>query len=792
MVQDWFDQLPLILAGPILRRTEPDQITVWIALRSPRRVTLKVYDTTLAGMAIGSQRLVGHQSTVAIGTHLHLVAITATPIGRDRLQPGTLYAYDLEFDPLSELASSPTPITATLRIGDNPNHQPPQTLQQALTSNHFPEAAISYFAHQLPTFSLPPDALDQLQIVHGSCRKPHGKGPDMLSVLDDLIQQQAAIPNARPHHLFLTGDQIYGDDVANPLLWLLSDLGDTLLGWEERLPIRSSAQTGPTQVLAKQLPPGQRHAIAEMEGGFTAGLHEQAANANSHLFSFGEYLAMYLVTWSPVLWPASFPRGQAMAASPQAAKYWDRELKAMQRFPQTLWKVRRALANVPTYMIFDDHDISDDWNLNQAWCWRVLGKPLGRQVVQNGLLAYVLMQAWGNTPDQFQDNQPGRLLLAATEIWSASAGTDLQAWEAIARHLGLPPTDPLTGLPQMCSDGDVVILDRAPESLTWNYTIRGNSHEVLVLDTRTWRGYHPNAKPTEPAMLLSPSAFDRQICQPMQPTEPHNRAEAGNFTANLTANLTATIVIAPTNLISLQVIDWVQQWNLKQHKVYRNDVGDAWNIHKAAFATLLASLFEHRDQIIVLSGDIHYSSAVRLDYWFCGDQRHAILAQLTASALKNSEFKTRLIHTKLKSLLPERDRHWIGWNNPLAEQEIPAHKWPTIPIQRTKIPQHPIPPDWHYHIHWIQRQPAQVAWSEHRPHHAQAPWFDQYLGWIKSLWQNRWLQDGNQVVGLNNLGVVRFQKAENNLQAVIQDVYWYAPWKANQIVVSRFHVPLKR
>ena len=39
--------------------------------------------------------------------------------------------------------------------------------------------------------------------------------------------------------------------------------------------------------------------------------------------------------------------------------------------------VRRILANVPTYMICDDHEITDDWNLTQEWRNRVLGTNLG-------------------------------------------------------------------------------------------------------------------------------------------------------------------------------------------------------------------------------------------------------------------------------------------------------------------------------------------------------------------------------------------------------------------------------
>jgi len=35
--------------------------------------------------------------------------------------------------------------------------------------------------HSLPSFVLPPEDLNHLKILHGSCRKPHGVGKEMLS-----------------------------------------------------------------------------------------------------------------------------------------------------------------------------------------------------------------------------------------------------------------------------------------------------------------------------------------------------------------------------------------------------------------------------------------------------------------------------------------------------------------------------------------------------------------------------------------------------------------------------------
>lgn len=782
-----FNQLPLILAGPILRRTEPDAVTVWVALQRPCTIALSVFATCDRGETLASTLLQGSCSTVAVGQRLHIAAVTARSLNSNLLQPGQLYAYDLTFDPVADGSS--------------------QTLQQALTSPLESNPTVSYFAHQLPTFSLPPQDTHQLRLVHGSCRKLHGKGYDTLPILDDLIQHSADSPNVRPHQLFLTGDQIYGDDVADPLLAALTPLGEALLGWEETLPIASATSDSAIAKLS-EFKPGSRSQIAENQAGFTAGLHNKASYAKSHLLGFGEYCAIYLFAWSPVLWAKFWAMDEAarrlnsttsepVSKELQTGNYdsnskrANAERRTLHDFVHTVWKVRRALANVPTYMVFDDHDISDDWNLNQAWCLRVLGKPLGRRVVQNGLLAYALFQAWGNTPDQFRADQPGQYLLDAVEHWSKSQGSDETSWAAIARYLGLPATDPMTGLPRFRQDGECWVLDHDPEALTWNYRVRGACHEVIVLDTRTWRGYPIAEKATAPPRLLSVSAFERQLWQRLQDCDRED------------CPVDLTLIVAPTNLFSLQLIDWIQHWNLKQHKVYANDVGDAWNIHKPALAKFLSTLFSHREHVIVLSGDIHYGSAVHLEYWNHPESTDAtdcnpcVLVQLTSSAIKNSELKTRLVHTKLKSLLPEGDRIWIGWNHPPGMQEVTSH--PLLPIKHSnnsKLEKRSRA-DWQYRTQWVLRQPAQTpAWGRSvswvPPSNARLPrWLLRPLTWVKYLWRNRWVQDGHEVVGLNNLGVVSFQEYhQGDRNQVIQDLYWYAPWQSNRVVFSRFTASL--
>jgi hypothetical protein len=750
------DRLPLILAGPMLRRTEPEAVTIWLALKAPRRVTLRIY-ATRDGRELQQNHVLleGSRATIQLGHSLYIVAVTAAPLDSHRLKPGQIYTYDLTFG------------------------NPAESLSSALNAPDFPYTTVSYFEHHLPTFALPPEDLNDLKIVHTSCNKPHGGGRDVFPLLDGLLEQTAPDPYSRPHQLFLTGDQIYADDVADPLLWATQVVSRALLGWEDTLLLGNN----PTK--PSELQPGQRSEIAETWGGFTAMLPHKPENAKSHLLSWGEYCAMYLLVWSPVLWPDRFPAGQKVCTDGKLAQQWDREVKAIAPVARELRRVRRALANIPTYTIFDDHEISDDWYLNREWCDRVPGKPFGRQVLQNGLLAYALFQAWGNTPEQFAAGQPGEKLLQAAEQWSISAGNDEKAWHEIGEYLGMPDLDPQTGLPKFKRDREVLILARSDRALDWHYTVRSPKHEVIVTDTRTWRGYPVDAPNHAPPMLLCPTAFEQQLEHPLA-------------RANET-NVEATLVVLPTNLVSLGIIDRVHHWELQRGNTFGSDVGDSWNIHSEAFIQLLETLTQQRDRLIILSGDIHYSCAVRLTYWSHSSSqtgvarpvRAAVLAQLTSSAIKNADWKTYLIHTKIKSLLPERPEYWLGWHEPSQPIKIPRRRLLGQPRNLGK------PPDWFYRIEWIERQAARsVSWGKQQPD----PEFEpkptlgsKILDWLLlGLWRNRWLQEGKEVVGRNNFSIISFAwPPGNEVKAVIQDTHWHPPWEPTRFVKSRYVVPLQ-
>ncbi|MBD2326049.1 PhoD-like phosphatase [Alkalinema sp. FACHB-956] len=853
--------LPLILAGPILQHTDPESVTVWVALKAPRQVTLRIYATSQNGAGIESLRMEGQRSTVPLGQFLHVVAVTATSTVGDQvsdratgsLKAGEVYAYDLDFQPLDSPEGG---ISPNLRS----NHRSVTlegsvTLEDALCSPAFPAVTISYFDHRLPTFALPPQELDNLRLVHGSCRKPHGDGVDALATLDDLIDRAIGSEQPRPHQLWLTGDQIYGDDVADPLLWVATQVGDDLLGWREALQLRSKAAaakrspsnrslsnrppadctSSPIEALeplaaeeseqartelladlaiAEELRPGTRSQVATKAAGFTAGLLKKSHKVNSHLLSLGEFYAAYLLAWSPICWITQFPTGADQfgrsssrkvdphRTAKQAAKQWDREVRDIQAFIHSLWKVRRAIANVPMYCIFDDHDVSDDWYLNQAWCLRVLSKPLGRRAVQNALLAYAVFQGWGNTPDRFAAGQLGEQLLQAAAQWSASQGQDAQVWERLGQLLGMPQFD-RTGVPIFVRDGDMWVLSRHPDALPWHYRLQSPCHDVIVLDTRTWRGYPIAEKIIAPPTLLSPSAFQEQLQKPLQEIsqQPLNPEVSKTDSTRPTR---ITFLIAPTNLFGLQAIDWIQHWYLRQNKVFAHDVGDAWNIRLPALANLLTTLLNQDQSVVVLSGDIHYGAAVALDYYPLNPAQasHRQLVQLTSSALKNEELITRLIQTRLKQwLLPERDRLWIGWQDPIAMMPVAKVPNSTQPADRPfndrSLNDRPVP-DWYCKLAWIRPRPPQrvgrvIGLEAPQPGRSEVThrrfWGNRLRRWLVDIFAplNHWFQAGSEVIGHNNLGhvQVRWDAAQQQF-IVTQDLYWRRSTAPSVLVCSRF------
>lgn len=59
-------------------------------------------------------------------------------------------------------------------------------------------------------------------------------------------------------------------------------------------------------------------------------------------------------------------------------------------------EVRWLLSTVPSCMIFDDHDVIDDWNTSASWVAEMRTKPWWRERILSGLMSYWVYQHLGN------------------------------------------------------------------------------------------------------------------------------------------------------------------------------------------------------------------------------------------------------------------------------------------------------------------------------------------------------------------------------------------------------------
>jgi phosphodiesterase/alkaline phosphatase D-like protein len=126
------------------------------------------------------------------------------------------------------------------------------------------------------------------------------------------------------------------------------------------------------QVYADELTPTARRLLAARRRGRAL----KQRRPPNEVVSFGEYERLYRASWSD-------PR------------------------------VRWLLSTVPTAMIFDDHDVRDDWNTSAAWRTRMAATPWWRDRIRAGLASYWVYQHLGNlSPAELAADPDCRRLLA--------------------------------------------------------------------------------------------------------------------------------------------------------------------------------------------------------------------------------------------------------------------------------------------------------------------------------------------------------------------------------------------
>jgi phosphodiesterase/alkaline phosphatase D-like protein len=137
------------------------------------------------------------------------------------------------------------------------------------------------------------------------------------------------------------------------------------------------------QLYADELTPDTRQRVA----GRRTRLNKQGRRPPDEVVSFAEYERLYRHSWGD---------------------------------PEIRW----LMSTVPTAMIFDDHDIRDDWNTSEAWRAEVNAKPWWRDRIHAGLASYWVYQHLGNLgPDELAGNEDyQRLLSIEGDAWPFLVG----------------------------------------------------------------------------------------------------------------------------------------------------------------------------------------------------------------------------------------------------------------------------------------------------------------------------------------------------------------------------------
>ncbi|MDA0111360.1 alkaline phosphatase D family protein [Vibrio sp. La 4.2.2] len=446
-------------------------------------------------------------------------------------------------------------------------------------------------------------------ILHGSCRNPHHHSEDSLLQVDSLLDQLATSTkdDDRPDLLLLTGDQIYADHVAGPMLVaihkvikLLELPNESFIG----APVENADELYHcTNALYSrdQILPHYQDETHRLKGLINKNDTPifSSRECENHLISFSEFLAMYLLNWSPVLWdaiqfnqlrPNDGSENQPLLEKDQPL--WNWEKAELDKFVAGLPKVRRVMAHVPSYMIFDDHDVTDDWNLTVGWEKAAYENAFSKRIIGNALLSYLLCQAWGNTPVQMKSDWRNSLV----ELFSYASANKIIAQD---QH-----------------DDLITQLLRYEK---WHFSL-DSSPKVVVLDTRT-RRWRSESNLNKPSGLMDWEAmveFQQELI-----------------------GLDSVVVVSPAPMFGVKFIETLQSMATKMGNPLIIDA-ENWMAHPGSANTLL-SIFTHTKtpkNFVILSGDVHYSFVydVKLRY----KQTDSHIYQITCSGIKN-EFPEPLL-----------------------------------------------------------------------------------------------------------------------------------------------------
>ncbi|MGW7205871.1 alkaline phosphatase D family protein [Streptomyces sp. NPDC054837] len=266
-------------------------------------------------------------------------------------------------------------------------------------------------------------------------------------------------------------------------------------------------------------------------------------------------------------------------------------------------EIRWLLSTVPSCMIFDDHDVIDDWNTSAAWVEDMRATPWWQERVLSGLMSYWVHQHLGNLSPAELDSDP---LYAA--VRETPDGTDeLRAFACRA--------------------------DVDPASVRWSYRrdfgrvrlVMVDSRAARVLDEETRSMLAPGEERwVREQVLDGPGSYDHLLIGTSLPwLLPHLVHDAEAWNAALCRGERGA------------------RWARFGEDLRRRADLEHWAAFPASFEALVELIAEAGSgpdapaTVCVLSGDVHHAYIAE-PKWPEGSGPDARVLQLTCSPVHNS------------------------------------------------------------------------------------------------------------------------------------------------------------
>lgn len=267
-------------------------------------------------------------------------------------------------------------------------------------------------------------------------------------------------------------------------------------------------------------------------------------------------------------------------------------------------EIRWLLSTVPSCMIFDDHDVIDDWNTSAAWLADMRATPWWQERLLSGLMTYWVHQHLGNlSPAELADD-PTYAAVRATED-----GT-----EALRAHAAQADAD--------------------PTAVRWSYRRDFGRVRLVMVDSRAARVLREDSRAMlddgEAAWLRKqvqtgrsdPDSYDHLLVGTSLPwLLPHLVHDAEAWDAALCAGRRGA------------------RWARFGERLRRAADLEHWAAFPRSFADLTGLLVETASaaqgpaSVCVLSGDVHHGYVARAT-WPSARQDTRVL-QLTCSPVHN-------------------------------------------------------------------------------------------------------------------------------------------------------------